>query len=158
MFLGSAFLIGSSMEISQTSILVSFMLVIIGVGCAVFAIKLNRRSLYLFFATLFFLAGVFLFFDAMHIIPIKFSKAWPLLSVFVGIALLPAGWHRYGLLKANYIVVSVAFIALGSVLMIFSLDLVDFSLAQFVRNWWPLFLLLAGLTLVLISLGTRFQR
>jgi hypothetical protein len=155
MLLGAAFLIGSLMEISQAMVLVSFLLVLLGICCAVFTLSFNRRSSYLFYAALFFQAGLFLFLDALHIIPIDFYRTWPLLSVFVGIAFLPAGWHRYGKFKANYIVISAAFIALGSVLLVFSLNLVDFSLAQFIRNWWPLLLLLAGLTLVLISLGTR---
>lgn len=155
MFFGSAFLINSLVEISKILIMISFLLILMGIGCAIFAISLNRRSLYLFFAALFLQAGLFLFLDAMHIIPIPFSRAWPLLSVFVGLAFLPAGWHRYGSIRINYIVLSIAFVALGSVLMVFSLDLVGFSLTQFIRGWWPLLLLLAGLTLVLISLGTR---
>ena len=155
MLFGAAFLIGSLMEISQTMVLASFLLILIGICCAVFVVKFNRRSSFLFYSALSFQAGLFLFLDAMHIIPIRFYRAWPLISVFTGIAFLPAGWHRYGKLKANYIVISMAFIALGSVLLIFSLNLVDFSLAQFIRHWWPLLLLLAGLTLVLIAIGTR---
>ena len=155
MFLGSAFLIGSLMQISRASILLSFFLIILGTGCAMFAIKLNWRSLYLFFAALFLQAGLFLFLYAMHIIPIKLSQSWPLLSIFAGIALFPAGWHRFGILKVHYIVPSVTFVILGSMLMVFALDLVSFSLAQFVKNWWPLIMVLAGFILVLLSISTK---
>lgn len=156
MFLGSAFLIGSLVEISQILVLVSFFLIILGISCAIFAIKLNRRSLYLFFAALFLQAGLFFFLNAMNIIHVGFLKSWPLLSIFTGIAFIPAGWHRYGIFRPNYIVLSAAFIILGSVMMVFALDLVAFSLAQFVRDWWPLLVLLAGLILVLVSLGTKY--
>lgn len=142
--------------VSQAAILVSFLLIIFGIGCAILAIKLNWRSLYLFFAALFLQAGLFLFLNTLHITHIGFSQSWPLLSIFTGTALLPAGWHRYGVFKANYIVLSVTFIILGSIMMVFALDLVDFSLAQFARDWWPLLVLLTGLTLVLISLATHF--
>jgi hypothetical protein len=155
MFFGSAFLLGSLSEASRLSVLVSFFFVILGVGCAVLAIKLNKRSLYLFFAAFFLLVGLFLFLSALSIIPFSFSQAWPLLSVFSGIALFPAGWHRYGAFRSRYVVPSIAFAALGSVLMVFSLDLVSFSFAQFMKNWWPLLVVLAGLILVLISLGTN---
>jgi hypothetical protein len=155
MFLGSAFLLSSLAEKSQISILISFFFVILGVGCAVLAIKLHKRSLYLFFAAFFMLVGLFLFLSALSIIPFSFSQAWPLLSVFSGIALFPAGWRRYGSFRSRYVVPSIAFVALGSVLMIFSLDLVSFSFAHFMKNWWPLVVVLAGLTLVLISLGTN---
>jgi len=155
MFLGSAFLVGTQTEISQSLILLSFFLIILGISCAVFAIRLNWRSVYLFFAALFLQAGFFLFLNTIHIIRIEFIHTWPLLSVFAGIALVPAGWHRYGVIKVRYIVPAVAFVILGAGLMVFALDFVSFSLAQFVREWWPLLLLLAGLTLVLVSLGTR---
>jgi hypothetical protein len=157
MFLGNAFLFGSLVGISRTSILISFSLVILGIGCAILAIKLHRRSSYLFFAALFLQAGLFLFLYSMHIIPVKLAQSWPLLSVFTGLALIPAGWHRYGAFKTKYIVPSFAFILLGSALMVFSLDLVGFSLTHFVRNWWPLLTVLAGITLILVSLSTKYS-
>ncbi|MDR1100487.1 MAG: DUF5668 domain-containing protein [Treponema sp.] len=155
MFLGSAFLLSSLVEKSRLSVLVSFCFVILGVGCAVLAINLNKRSLYLFFAAFFMQVGLFLFLSALSIIPVSFSDAWPLLSVFSGLALLPAGWHRYGSFRSRYMVPALAFVILGSALMIFSFDLVSFSFAQFMKNWWPLLLVLTGLTLTLIALSTN---
>ena len=155
MFLGCAFLLGSLANISQAFVLISFFFVILGVGFAVFAIKLNKRSLYLFFAAFFLQVGLFLFLSSLEIIPLVLSRSWPLISVFSGIALFPAGWHRYGRISMRYVVPSAAFIILGSVLLVFSLDLVAFSLAQFVRDWWPLLIALWGLILILVSLGTR---
>jgi hypothetical protein len=155
MFFGSAFLLSPLAEKSSPAVLFSFFFIILGIGCAVLAIKLNKRSLYFFFAAFFMQTGLFLFLSALSIIPFSPSQAWPLLSVFSGIALFPAGWRRYGALRSRYVVPSAAFVILGSGLMIFSLDLVSFSFAQFVKNWWPLLIVLAGLTLVLISLGTN---
>jgi len=155
MFLGTTFFINSLIETSRASILVSFLLIILGVSCAVFATGLNRRFVYLFISALFLQAGLFFFLLTLRILPIKLSQSWPLLSIFTGIALFPAGWQRYGAIKAVYIVPSIAFLILGTILMIFALDIVSFSLAQFVRNWWPLLLVSAGLTLVLVSLGTK---
>ena len=155
MFFGCAFLLGSLANISRSFVLISFFFVILGAGFAVLAIKLNKRSLYLFFAAFFLQVGLFLFLSTLEIIPIVFSRSWPLLSVFSGIALFPAGWHRYGIISIRYVVPSVAFIILGSILLIFSLDLVSFSLAQFVREWWPLLIVMWGLILILVSLGTK---
>jgi hypothetical protein len=155
MIVGSAFLFGSSAEISQRGVLVSFVFVLLGIAGAFLAIFLNKRAVYLFFAAFFLQAGIFLFLSALHIIPFGFSKAWPLLSVFSGIALIPTAWHRYGMFRLNYFVPSIAFIGLGAALMIFSLGLVSFSLVQFVGTWWPLLVVLAGLALMLVSLGTK---
>jgi hypothetical protein len=155
MFLGSAFLLGTLEGTSRLSILRAFFFVIIGALFAFFAIKLNKRSTYLFFSAFFLLVGLFLFLSALRLIPISFSQGWPLLSVFAGLALVPAGWHRFGAIRIRYMVPAVAFVILGCALMVFSFDIVPFSFRQFVINWWPLLIVLAGLILVLISLGTK---
>jgi hypothetical protein len=155
MILGSVFLLSSLVETSRFFILVSVFFIILGLGCAALAIKLNTRSLSLFFAVFFMQTGFFLLLSALSLFPFSFAQAWPLLSVFSGVALFPAGWRRYGAFRSHYVVPSIAFVVLGSVLMVFSLDLVSFSFAQFMKNWWPLLVVLAGLALVFISLGTN---
>jgi hypothetical protein len=155
MFLGCAFLLGSMANTSGIFVLGSFFFVIIGSGCAFLAVKLNKHSTYLFFAAFFLLVGFFLFLSALRILPIVFTEWWPVLSVFAGLALLPAGWHHYGKIRPQYVVPSTAFVVLGCVLLIFSLEMVPFSFKQFMLNWWPLLLVLAGLILVLISLDTK---
>jgi hypothetical protein len=157
MLFGSAFLLGSLTGASQVSVLVSFLFVILGSLFAFLAISLNKRSVYLFLATFFFLVGLFLFLFSLKILPVSFAQAWPLLSVFSGLALFPAGWRRFGGIHPVYVVPSIVFVALGSALLVFSLDLVSFSFRQFMLNWWPLLVVLAGLILVLVSLGTKFN-
>ena len=153
MILGISFLLGFLEGTSRISVFFSFLLVIVGAFCAMLAIRLNKRSSYLFFASFLMMAGLFLFLSALGIISLPFSRAWPLLSVFSGLALLPAGWRRYGAFRKRYIVSSCAFVLLGCVLLVFSLRMVPFSFIQFVHTWWPLLFVLGGLTLVLISLG-----
>ncbi|MDR0289664.1 MAG: hypothetical protein LBI06_01880 [Treponema sp.] len=141
----------------QISILISFLIIIFGIGNLFLAIKLRRRSFYLFFAALFLQTGLFLLLNSIDVINIGYPNAWPLLSIFTGLALLPAGRQRYGAIKANYIVLSVAFIILGAIMMFFSMKLTSFSLKQFVSDWWVLLILMAGLTLILITLGIKLS-
>jgi hypothetical protein len=155
MVFGSAYLLETFPGTFRFSVVFAFLSVIIGVLCAILALKLNKRSLYLFFAAFFILLGIFLFFFTLKIIPMTFSQVWPFLSVFTGLALFPAGWHRYGKIKIGYVVSSLAFIALGCLLLIFSFDVVQFTFKKFILQWWPLILTLAGVILVLISLGTK---
>lgn len=155
MILGISFLLGFLEGISRISIFFAFLLVVSGAVLAMLALKLNKRSAYLFFASLFMMAGFFLFLSALGIISLPFSRAWPLLSVFSGLSLLPMCWRRHGVLRKRYVVSSCAFVILGCVLLVFSLDVVPFSFRYFISNWWPLLFLLGGLTLVLISLGGR---
>jgi len=158
MLLGSTFLIGSPVGVSQASVHVSFLLLALGISCAIAALRINRRSLYLFFAALFFQAGLFFFLNGIGVLPMELRKVWPLLSVFAGVAILPAGWHRYEAIKVNYVVLAAAFIILGSILMVFSLGMVDFSFARFILDWWPLLLLMSGLVLVLAALSSKRTR
>jgi hypothetical protein len=155
MLLGGAFLLGTLQGIARFSILRAFFFVIIGAICAFLAIKLNKRSLYLFFAAFFLQAGFFLFLASLHILPFTFSQGWPLLSVFAGLALFPAGWHRFGAIRTRFVVPSIAFVFLGCFLMMFSFRVVPFSFKHFMIVWWPLLVALMGLILVLLALGTR---
>ena len=163
MILGIVFLLaymeGSSRGgASRISVFLSFLLVIAGACCSVLAIKLNKDSAYLFISYFFLMAGIFLFLSALGIVPLPFSKAWPLLSVFSGLALLPVGWRRCGGFRSRYIVSSCAFVILGFALLIFSLKIVPFSFASFIRSWWPLLFVLGGLTLVLISISAKGEK
>jgi hypothetical protein len=155
MILGNVFLLGTFSGALQVSVLAAFLFILAGVFCAVLALKLNKRSLYLFFAALFILLGFFLVFLTLRIIPVTFSQGWPFFSVFTGLALLPAGWHRYGKIKAGYAVPSLAFMVLGCLLLVFSFDVVQFTFKKFILQWWPLILVSAGVILVLVSLGTK---
>jgi hypothetical protein len=155
MMLGIAFLLGTMTGISRLSVLWSFLFVIIGALCAVLAIKLNKRALYLFFASFFILMGLFLFLSALRIIPITLAQGWPLLSVFAGLALLPPGWRHYRAIHYRYLIPSAAFAALGCVLLVFSFKVVSFSFKRFIINWWPLLIVLTGIILVLLSLSSR---
>ncbi|MCL2600102.1 MAG: hypothetical protein FWD88_02860 [Treponema sp.] len=159
MFLGSTFLTGGSpMGISQASVHVSFLLVVLGVGCAFAAFRLNRCSLYLFSVALFFQAGLFFLLCGIGVLPLELQRIWPLLSVFAGVAILPTGWYRYRAIRVNYVVLAAAFVILGSVLMIFSLEVVAFPFSQFVLDWWPLLVVLAALALLLAALGSRLAK
>lgn len=133
----------------------SFLLIIFGIGCVILAIKLRRRSLYLFLAVLFLQTGLFFFLNAIYVIRMGFPQAWCLLPIFTGTALLPAGWRRYGVFRATYIVLATGFAILGTVMLFFALDLVAFSFAQFARDWWVLLVLLTGLTRMFIFLDSR---
>ena len=160
MLLGITFLLGSMEGTSREvpfliSVFLSFLLVVVGAFCTVFALRLNKRSSYLFFASFFTMAGIYLLLSALGIIPLPVSRAWPMFSVFSGLALLPVGWRRCGGFSSRYFVSSCAFIALGCILMVFSFHIVPFSFSQFMRAWWPLLFVLGGLTLVFISLVAK---
>lgn len=142
----------------RISILISSLLIIVGIAYAILAIKFHRRSRYLFFAALFLETGMFLLLSILNIVHIDFPEAWPLLPIFTGIALFVSGWHRYRAIRPSYIILSTAFIILGAIMMVFALDLLSFTLAQFVSHWWLLLVLLSALALTLIFLAAKYDK
>ena len=156
MLLGTALLLRYVARISRTSIFLSFLFLITGFLFVLFAIKLSRRPTYVFIAAFLLMVGFFIFLSALRIIPRHvLFRAWPLLSVFAGLALLPAGMRHYGTFLSKFVVPSCSFIVLGLVLLIFSFDIVTFSFRQFILDWWPVFIILVGIIMVLVSLGSR---
>jgi len=158
MVLGITFLLGSMEHASTISVFLAFSLLLAGGFSAALAIKLNKRPIYLFLASLLMMAGLFLFLTALGIVNLPLSRAWPLLSIFSGLALLPVGWRSHGKIHPSYLVSSCAFVALGFGLMVFALRLVPYSFMSFVHTWWPLLFLIGGLTLVLITISTKGDR
>lgn len=156
MVLGLTFLLGSLTGNSRFSVFLAFLFVIAGSFFAILAIKLNKQASYLFFAAFFLMVGFFVFLSALGIIPRSFFfRAWPLISVFSGLALLPAGWRYYGAFHSKFVVPSCFFVVLGLVLLIFSFKIVNFSFKYFILNWWPLLIVIIGIILVLVSLSAR---
>jgi hypothetical protein len=156
MLVGLSFLLGSVAGISRLSVFLAFSFLVAGSLFAIVAVKLSKRASYLFFAAFLFMVGFFVFLTALHIIPrLFFFRAWPLMSVFSGLALLPTGLRHYGAFRSKFVVPSCVFLILGIVLLIFSFRLVTFSFKQFILDWWPLFFVLIGIILVLGSLDGK---
>jgi hypothetical protein len=155
MLLGTVFLLGALTDVSRLLLLGSCLFLIIGGLFTVIATKISKQAVYLFFAFFFLSAGLFFFLAGLRVIPLSLSQGWPLFSVFAGLALVPAGWRHFKGIRIQYFIPALAFILLGFMLLPFSLDLVSFSFKRFMINWWPLFMVLAGLVLVLLSLGNN---
>ena len=156
MFAGVLLLLRFVAGFSRVPVFIPFMFLLIGLVFAILAIKLNSRPSYIFAASFVLMIGLFILFSALEIIPrtILF-RAWPLISVFSGLALIPAGWRRYSSFRARYIVPSCVFILLGITLLFFSFNIVTFSFRQFIVSWWPLLIIIVGLFMAVFSLGSR---
>lgn len=155
MLFGSFLLIGTMAGAPRIAVLPASLSLLLGSLFAMFAIKLYRRSLYLFLSAFFLQVGILLLLVSLHAVPASISRLWPFISLFAGTSLLPPGWHRYSGPSSKYLVPSIAFVIIGSVLLVFSLKVVSFSFKKFFLDWWPLFLLIAGLILTLISISPR---
>jgi hypothetical protein len=152
---GIAFLLGNLIDISHKRLFLSFLFGIVGAGAAFFALSLNKRSVYLFFGSFFIMVGLFLFLSALNVFPFSIKKTWPFTVIFSGLALVPVGWRKCGRLRPVFMVPAVTFAILGGALLIFSFRIVSFNFRRFVLDWWPLFLVMAGILLVLLAISNR---
>lgn len=129
--------------------------VAVGVFCAVLAARLHDRSRYMFAASFMIQSGLYLLLSVSGVIAVPLLRSWPVLSIFTGLSLIPAGYQRYRAFRSRYVVPALAFAILGSVLLVFSFRLVPFSFRRFILDWWPVLLMLSGVLLTLVSLGSR---
>jgi hypothetical protein len=155
-FLGCIFLLAAFMEAPRAPVVLAAAFIIIGSFFAFLAVRMGRRSIWLFLATFFILVGFFLLLSSLRILPVTPLEWWPAVSIFAGLSLIPSGWHHFGAVRRSYLVPAILFIILGAVLLVFSLNIVNFSFRQFLIRWWHLLLVLAGILLTLIALGTKF--
>ena len=155
MLLGVGLLLRFVAGLSGFSVFLPLLFMVVGSVFAMLAIKLSKRPVYDFVVSFILLTGFFVFLSALGIIPRDvLIQSWPLVSVFSGFALIPAGWRRYGTFNSKFVVPSIVFIILGSALLVFSFGIVNFSFKQFMLDWWPLFIVLVGIGLLLVSHGT----
>jgi len=149
--MGFAVLLTAAGGGSRMAAVPASLFVIAGAVFAFTAVKLHRSPRYLFLAAFFMQIGVLLLLVASGALITPVSRLWPCLSIFAGLALIPAGWYHYGTARARFVVPSLAFVALGAAFLIFSLGIVPFSFRRFFLAWWPLLLVLAGIILTLVS-------
>uniref|UniRef100_A0A7C3EGW2 DUF5668 domain-containing protein n=1 Tax=Gracilinema caldarium TaxID=215591 RepID=A0A7C3EGW2_9SPIR len=157
MILGSVLFIASLSGVAKVATIPATISLLIGVLFALFAFKLVHRLQYMFLAAFFIQMGLFLLLIILHTIPYPFSKVWPAISIFAGTALIPAARFRTHPSLSRFVVPAIAFIILGIVLLVFSLDIVSFSFKKFILTAWPLLLLFAGVLLLLLSLYPKHE-
>jgi hypothetical protein len=141
---------------SRVAVLFSTLFLALGFIFALVAIRLYKSSAYVFAASFILMVGFYVFLSALGLIPRQvLLRSWPLVSVFSGFALVPAGRRHYGAFIGKFLVPACVFVILGGVLLIFSFDIVTFSFKQFILKWWPLLIAVSGIILVLVSLGVK---
>jgi len=153
--LGGGVLFSSASGASRLAAVPASLCLASGVLLIFIVVKLHRRSRYFFLASFLILTGLLMLCIVSGLVPYSLFRLWPLLTVFVGLSLIPAGLHRYGGFRARFVVPTLAFIVLGTLFLFFSFKFVPFSFSRFLLDWWPLLLALAGVLLLLVSLSAQ---
>jgi hypothetical protein len=78
---------------------------------------------------------------------------WPVFMTIGGMALVAYGIKRGSEPRISLVTPGIAIIALSSIFLLFSLDVIEASLAVIAVQWWPLILVGTGAVLLLGSFG-----
>lgn len=120
-----------------------------------FAGSIIRTRLRFFFgASLLCLLGAFFLFIDVGAIAMPLPGIWPFFMLFTALSFMIAGILVYRALHPTYLVPSLAFAALGLIFLLFSTNIIPFSITSLVMWWFPL-LALPGLVSLIIWISQR---
>ncbi|GMO29572.1 MAG: hypothetical protein Ta2F_04970 [Termitinemataceae bacterium] len=151
--LGCIFLLQSFSQTITAQLIGSFLVIIIGAISLIFIVMLGKSSWLFFVSIMTFLSGIYflVLFSGIFAPQFVFSTTWPVLSLIVAMSLLPTGWRHYKKLKFVYIIPSISFIGLSGLMLLFSTGLVKITIKQIILRGLPVFMILLGLLMILLS-------
>ncbi|HUJ76493.1 MAG TPA: DUF5668 domain-containing protein [bacterium] len=82
-------------------------------------------------------------------------RIWPAFMLVTGLSLVPYGLRRHGAARTAIMVPGLFICALALLFLPFSLRGTGGELSSFVRQWWPLVLVILGAALVVSFFSTR---
>ncbi len=85
------------------------------------------------------------------------KQLWPLVMVFIGLSIVPAGYFRARKAKALYLIPAAGFVILGAFFLLFSLEVLSLSLRAFMYRLWPFFFIAAGIIVLGMYIGNRIR-
>jgi len=114
----------------------------------------KKGDWYIFPGMLFSLGG--LFFLLLNTIMQRSSliMIWPVFMAIMGLSLIPYALRRRRRHRIDLLISSIFIVLLSLMFLPFSLKRTSITFFQFVLKWWPLLLIIAGLSLI-ISLIIR---
>jgi uncharacterized membrane protein len=99
---------------------------------------------------LFHLIGFLFILIDLELISYAFSQLWPVVLIFAGFCLFVTNFYKQSRILKQFLVPAVLLFCLGLVFLLFSLHLFNFTFSQFVVEWWPLFIVVMGIILVVL--------
>ncbi len=146
---GSALLLFTTGLLSPRTPALPVALVVVGAYSLHRAFLPGGREVHIFTGTLFSLAGVFLVLQQSVLTRTELQSLWPVLMTFGGISLLTYGLRKGRGYRYSLVLPGAVIIVLSLVFLLFSLNLIEQSLASLTVRWWPLALIPPGLLMVL---------
>jgi len=110
----------------------------------------KARPSTLFVGLLLFLSGTFTLLLSTEFISgdLTLKELWPVFMGIVGVSLIPYGTQYRRTVRVTLVIPGIILIVLMGVFLLFSLSVVKQTFAEFFISWWPLVLVLMGLSLI----------
>jgi drug/metabolite transporter (DMT)-like permease len=132
-------------------------LIIFGMLLIYLVIFQARRDVYLIIGMILTLCGVF--FLLMNIISEKnLSKIWPGFMLITGISMIPYALRKkQEKYKIAIIIPALSIIILSCIFFLFSLDILGLSFQVFVSKWWPVLIIILGISFIVLFYYSQKQ-
>lgn len=131
-------------------------IIIIGLFLLYMVFFQGRRDVYIIFGMILTLGGIFILLVNTVISEKNLIKIWPAFMLITGISLIPYGIRKK---KEKYriaiIIPAVTIILLSCMFFLFSVDIMGLTFQQFVSIWWPVLIMILGITLILLYLFSK---
>ncbi len=101
------------------------------------------------------LGGIVILLATTVLAPDSLTRIWPLFVLVTSLSLVPFGLRKRGSARTAIIVPAVFLFLLGLALLPFSIHREEGGLTSFVRQWWPMILVVLGITLIVSFFSTR---
>jgi hypothetical protein len=126
-------------------------IIIVGLFLLYLVLFHGRRDIYIIFGMILTLGGAFILLVNTVISEKNLVKIWPAFMLITGISIIPYGIRKK---REKYqiaiIIPAVTIILLSCIFFLFSLDILGLTFQQFVSIWWPVLLMILGITFVII--------
>ncbi|POQ98527.1 hypothetical protein AU468_13160 [Alkalispirochaeta sphaeroplastigenens] len=126
-----------------------FLLIAAGVFLLYRAFLPGGREVNVFSGTLLTLLGVFFVLQQSVLTQTDIRTLWPVFVTSAGLALVAYGFRRGDRYLYSLVIPGVAVVLLSFLFLLFSLDLVQASLASLAVRWWPVLLVPLGVLILL---------
>ena len=120
---------------------------IVGLVLLYFRVFRSGPDYYLFIGTSLVLAGALLLLTNTAF-PAELIRIWPLFMTIVGVSMFIYGRRKSGAVRVTFTVPGAAMVLLSAVFLTFALELLTVDFVRFVSRWWPLILVLLGISLL----------
>ncbi|MBN1696253.1 MAG: hypothetical protein JW881_01955 [Spirochaetales bacterium] len=148
--IGSLFLMWTQGFLPSFEALWPLPLIIFGMLLIYLVIFQQRRDVYIIIGMILSLSGIF--FLLMNVIPEKnLVKIWPAFMLITGISLIPYAFRKkQEKFRIAIIIPSLSIIILSCIFFLFSLDIMRLSFQEFVSLWWPVLIIILGLSFIVL--------